>query len=248
MLDEAKRRTKARKLISVIEHALGRDDLAGLRALDVGCSTGFIAAELAAAGARTSGVDIDEPGVSRARARFGREVDFRVARGDALPFADGSMDVVVLNHIYEHVVDPDAVVADIHRVLAPGGLLYLGAGHKYQLVEPHYKLPLLSWLPQPVADRYMRLMRRGDHYYEQYRSRSGLREMLTPFDVWEYTLPVVADPVSFSGDDQVPTWLSRLPERVLAAVVPLAPTYIFVCFKEPSSPAGPRLRVVPRHL
>jgi 2-polyprenyl-3-methyl-5-hydroxy-6-metoxy-1,4-benzoquinol methylase len=108
MLDEAKRRRKAAKLIAVLRHALGRDDLSGLRALDVGCSAGFIADELAAAGATTTGVDIDEPGLAVARERFGARVDFRLARGEDLPLDDGSVDVAVLNHIYEHVVDPEA--------------------------------------------------------------------------------------------------------------------------------------------
>ena len=193
MLDERKRRQKAQKILAVVRHALGRDDLAGLRALDVGCSAGFIADELALAGAHTTGVDIDEPGLVAARERFGERVAFSLARGEALPFDDGSMDVVVFNHIYEHVVDPESVVADIHRVLSPTGVLYLGIGHRHQVIEPHYKLPFLSWLPQAGADRYMRLTRRGEHYYEHYYSRAGLRRLFGAFDVWDYTLPVLAD-------------------------------------------------------
>ena len=186
MLDERKRRQKAQKILAVVRHALGRTDLEGLRALDVGCSAGFIADELALAGARTTGVDIDEPGLAKARERFGDRVDFRHARGEALPFddasvllgqldafPDASMDVIVFNHIYEHVVDPEAVVADIHRVLAPGGVLYLGIGHKHQLVEPHHKLPLLSWRPQRAADRYQRRTRRGAPYYAPSYARAG---------------------------------------------------------------------------
>lgn len=247
MLDERKRRQKAQKILAVVRHALGRTDLEGLRALDVGCSAGFIADELALAGARTTGVDIDEPGLAKARERFGDRVDFRHARGEALPFDDASMDVIVFNHIYEHVVDPEAVVADIHRVLAPGGVLYLGIGHKHQLVEPHHKLPLLSWLPQRAADRYLRLTRRGDHYYEHYYSRPGLRRLFGAFEVWDYTLPVLADARAFAGTDQIPGWVSRLPATVLAAAAPLAPTYIWAAFKE-AGPAGPPLRVPPVHL
>ena len=101
MLDETKRRKKAQKILAVVRHALGRPDLTGLRALDVGCSAGFIADELALAGAQTTGVDIDEPGLARARERFGDRVEFRLAKGEDLPFDDGSMDVVVFNHIYE---------------------------------------------------------------------------------------------------------------------------------------------------
>jgi SAM-dependent methyltransferase len=248
MLDEGKRRKKAAKIIAVVQHALGRDSLAGLRALDVGCSAGFIADELAAAGAATTGVDIDEPGLARARERFGDRVDFRLARGEALPFEDGSMDVLVFNHIYEHVVDPEAVVKDLHRVLSPAGVLYLGLGHRHQLIEPHYKLPLLSWLPPRAADRYMRLTGKGNHYFEHYYSRRGLFRLFADFDLWDYTLPVLADSAAFAGDDLIPGWVGALPEPVLAGTLPLVPTYIWVGFKARGMPAGPDLRVSPRHV
>ncbi|WP_270886460.1 class I SAM-dependent methyltransferase [Pedococcus sp. 5OH_020] len=247
MLDERKRRQKAQKILAVVRHALGRESLDGLTALDVGCSAGFIADELALAGARTTGVDIDEPGLAKARERFGQRVDFRVARGEELPLDDDSVDVVVLNHIYEHVVDPEAVVAEIHRVLAPAGVLYLGIGHRHQLVEPHYRLPFLSWLPQRAADRYLRLTRRGEQYYEHYYSRTGLRRLFSAYDIWDYTLPVVADPAAFAGTDQIPAWVSRVPGRLLGAAAPLAPTYIWAAFKE-GAPAGPPLRLPPAHL
>ena len=248
MLDEQARRKKAAKIVAVVRHALGVGDLGGLRAVDVGCSAGFIADELALAGAMTSGVDIDEPGLARARERFGERVDFRLARGEDLPFDDGSVDLVVLNHIYEHVVDPEAVVADIHRVLRPGGLLYLGVGHRWQVIEPHHRLPFLSWLPQGVADRYLRLAGRGEHYYEHYYTPGGLRRLVGAFDVWDYTASVLADPRAFSADDNVPGWAGRVPARVLATAAPLAPTYVWAAFKGAARPAGPPLRVSPRHL
>jgi SAM-dependent methyltransferase len=248
MLDEEARRQKAAKIVAVVQHALGVRSLDGLRAVDVGCSAGFIADELALAGATTSGVDIDEPGLEKARARFGDRVDFRVARGEDLPFDDGTVDVAVLNHIYEHVVDPEGVVADIHRVLRPGGLLYLGIGHRFQVVEPHHRLPFLSWLPRPAADRYMRLTGKGDHYYERYYTPAGLRRLFAAYDVWDYTLPVLADPAAFSAGDNVPAWSARVPEPVLAALRPAVPTYVWAAFKGASHPAGPPLRVAPRHV
>ncbi|GAA4408783.1 hypothetical protein GCM10023168_26670 [Fodinibacter luteus] len=248
MLDEQARRKKAAKIIAVVRHALGVGSLDGLRAVDVGCSAGFIADELALAGASTSGVDIDEPGLEKARARFGERVDFRLARGEDLPFDDGSVDVVVLNHIYEHVVDPEAVVADIHRVLRPGGLLYLGVGHRWQVIEPHHRLPFLSWLPRGAADRYLRATGKGEHYYERYYTPAGLRRLFADYTVWDYTLPVLADPRTFSADDNVPSWVERVPTPVLAAARPLAPTYVWAAFAGDAVPAGPPLRVPPRRV
>jgi hypothetical protein len=94
----------------------------------------------------------------------------------------------------------------------------------------------------------MRLTGKGEEYYEHYYSRAGLRRLFADYDVWDYTLPVLAEPAAFAGTDVVPPVVGRLPERVLAATIPLVPTYVWVCFAEPNAPRGPALRVAPRHL
>ena len=248
MLDEEHRRVKARKILSVVQHFLGRDDLNGLSVADVGCSAGFIADELAAAGAKeTYGFDIDEPGLEKARARFGERVQFVCAPGEAMPLPDESLDVVVFNHIYEHVVDPEAVLADIRRVLKPEGVLYLGLAQKYQLIEPHYRLPLLSWLPQKAADRYMRAAKKGEAYYEKHRGRRGLTRMLDGFHVWDYSLSVIKDPGAFAAGDMVPGPVAKVPTPVLRAAVPLLPTYIWAASKSGRGPRGRALNPPPHH-
>jgi glycosyltransferase involved in cell wall biosynthesis/ubiquinone/menaquinone biosynthesis C-methylase UbiE len=238
MLDEQHRRGKAKKILSVLHHYLGRDDLSGLSALDIGCSAGFIADELAADGANTIGVDIDEPGLERAQERFGGRVEFVNASGDDLPLPDESLDVVVFNHIYEHVVDPDPVVAEIRRVLKPSGVVYLGLGNKRQIIEPHHRLPLLSWLPQRAADAYVRRFGRADRYYEQFRTRAGLRRMLRGFHVWDYTIPVIVRPDLFSSGDQVKGVMSRLSPALVNAAMPIVPTFVWVATKTSMRPAG----------
>ncbi|MBL7488616.1 methyltransferase domain-containing protein [Frankia sp. AgB1.9] len=260
-LDEFTRRRKARKLIAVLAHFLGRDGegaqaLAGLRVLDIGCSAGFICDELAAAGAEVTGVDIDSAGLRRARARFSRRARFIQADGLALPLADGTVDVVVLNHIYEHVVDADVLLAEVRRVLARDGLAYLGLGNRLGVMEPHHGLPLLSWLPPGLADRYLRAAGRGEHYYERYRSRPGLRRMLARAGLraWDYTVPVLLAPEAFHAEADLPpggpargllravTAPGRLPAPARAwlarAALPLAPTYLWVATPGSRGPAG----------
>ncbi|MBP2706057.1 class I SAM-dependent methyltransferase [Microbispora sp. RL4-1S] len=256
MLDEDKRRRKAAKIIAVLAHFLGRDaaepgtTLSGLTVGDVGCSAGFIADELAAAGAsRPLGLDIDVPGLRRAADRFGGRVAFVCADGGALPFPDGSIDVLVFNHIYEHVVDPDSVIADMHRVLSDDGVLYLGLGNRLGVMEPHYKLPFLSYLPPAAADRYVRAFGRADNYYERFRTRRGLRRMLADFHVWDYTFPVLASPERFAGGELFPGAvgraakgaLERSPRPALRALLPVVPTYLWVATKTPRRPLGAAL-------
>lgn len=236
MLDEQHRRTKAAKILSVLHHFLGRSDLSGLRALDIGCSAGFIADELASDGATTVGVDIDEPGIAAAQRAFGHHVEFVCTSADSLPFPDGSFDVVVFNHIYEHVVDPDAVVSEIHRVLNQDGVAYLGLGNKYQIMEPHYRLPLLSWLPQRVADRYVRAFGKAEEYYESYSSRRGLKTLARGFHVWDYTIAAVVEPEAFRSTDQVKGAISRVPPGVIRAARPIIPTFIWVATKGTARP------------
>lgn len=255
MLDEEKRRRKAAKIIAVLEHFHG--PLGGLTVADIGCSAGFIADELAAAGAkRTLGIDIDVPGLRRAADRFGERVAFVCGDGTALPFPDGSIDVLVFNHIYEHVVDPDAVVAEMRRVLSDDGVLYLGLGNRLGVMEPHYKLPFLSYLPPALADRYVRATGRADHYYERFRTRRGLRRMLRAFHLWDYTLPVLATPERFAGGELFPgvlgrvarALLARTPRAVLRLLLPLVPTYLWVATKTPRAPAGPALPQPPERV
>lgn len=238
MLDEQHRRTKARKILSVLHHYLGRADLDGLAALDIGCSAGFIADELAHDGATTIGIDIDEPALAAAQESFGHQVRFVLTSGDALPFPDDSLDVVVFNHIYEHVVDPDAVLTEIHRVLKPAGVAYLGLGNKYGVMEPHYRLPFLSWLPQGAADRYVRVFGKADEYYESFASRSGLKTLVRGFHVWDYTIPIVLRPDLFESGDQVHGWVTRVPPLAVRVAKPILPTFIWVASKSGNGPAA----------
>jgi 2-polyprenyl-3-methyl-5-hydroxy-6-metoxy-1,4-benzoquinol methylase len=245
MLDEQGRRRKASKIVAVLRHYLGSEDLSGLRILDVGCSAGFIADELRLTGAQVTGLDIDEPGLEKARSRFGEHVEFILASGDTIPLPSKSMDIVIFNHIYEHVPDPDVVVAEIRRVVKDDGLVYLALGNRLGVMEPHYKLPFLSWLPKPVAHRYVRLAGRADSYYETFRTRRGLRRMFSALQVWDYTYTVLASPEAFCAEDLVPRRLRGMPPAFWRAMTPVLPAYLWVGTPGSRQPAGPELPAAP---
>ena len=87
--------------------------------------------------------------------------------GTTLPFPDESFDVVVSNHVIEHVGDRTAQrdhLSEIRRVLRRDGLGYLAVPNRWALVEPHYRLAFLSWLPRRIADAYLRLTRNRTPY------------------------------------------------------------------------------------
>lgn len=85
----------------------------------------------------------------------------------AVPFPDEHFDVVISNHVIEHVGDDDAQLlhlAEMHRVLKNDGIGYLAAPNRWQWIEPHYRLAGLSWLPERWRSHYLRLRGRGAYY------------------------------------------------------------------------------------
>jgi SAM-dependent methyltransferase len=243
--DERKRRRKAVKIVSVLEHFLGRQDLSGLSAIDIGCSTGYTVDTLQASGATVTGFDIDVPGIEHAKALFGDRAEFVVADGSQLGLPDKSVDIVVFNHIYEHVVDPAAVMKEIRRVLADDGVVYLGLGNKRAIIEPHYRLPFLSWLPRRAADRYVSAFHRADDYYEHFDTKAGLLRLCKGLSVWDYTYTVLSDSTGFNATDIVPARLAGLPPMLWRAFAPIMPTFIWIGTPGRRRPAGPATRQDP---
>lgn len=95
------------------------------RALDVGCGGGLLAEEFARLGFAVTGVDPSARSLDAARAhaaKAGLSIEYRQASGEALPFADGTFDVVYCCDVLEHVTDLGRVIAESTRVLKAGGV------------------------------------------------------------------------------------------------------------------------------
>jgi hypothetical protein len=74
---------------------------------------------------------------------------------------------VITNHVIEHVGDIDAQrhhLAELRRVLAQGGVGYIAVPNRWMLVEPHYRLAFLSWLPRGWRTPYLRALGKGAYY------------------------------------------------------------------------------------
>ena len=100
-------------------------DPRGKKALDVGCGGGILAEEFARLGCQVIGIDPSASSLATARAhaqQVGLDIDYRVGIGEDLPFADESFELVYCSDVLEHVNDLAKVVAEIDRVLKPGGV------------------------------------------------------------------------------------------------------------------------------
>ncbi len=103
--------------------------LAGRDVLDVGCGDGAYALAVARLGARAAGVDPAPEAVEAARrhaAEAGLDATFQVGSAERLPFEAGRFDVVLAVTVLCFIRNPPAAVAEMARVLRPGGVLVIG--------------------------------------------------------------------------------------------------------------------------
>jgi SAM-dependent methyltransferase len=107
-----------------IEFMARRGLLTGLRLLDVACGTGNLAIPAAAAGAKVTGVDIAPNLLDQARARalrHGLTIQFDLGDAEALPYADGTFDLVVTMFGAMFAPRPEVVAKELMRVCRIGG-------------------------------------------------------------------------------------------------------------------------------
>jgi SAM-dependent methyltransferase len=104
-----------------------------IRVLDLGCGQGRHAFEALRRGAKVTAADLDEDALGTVAAMAaameaagevpsGGSLTTVVADALRLPFEDGAFDVVIVSEVLEHVPDDRAAIAEIHRVVRPGGL------------------------------------------------------------------------------------------------------------------------------
>jgi len=132
MADESMVRTLAAQADAIWpqEEPIARAYAPPAAILDVGCGTGEFTARIARLfpAARTIGVDIVDAHLERARERckaFGDRVTFQHADAFELPFADGTFDLVACRHMLQAIPDAPRVLAQLVRVLKPGGRLHV---------------------------------------------------------------------------------------------------------------------------
>jgi demethylmenaquinone methyltransferase / 2-methoxy-6-polyprenyl-1,4-benzoquinol methylase len=95
----------------------------GGHVLDVATGTGLVAAELRRQGFRVTGLDLSPEMLAVAHRRFGDEVDLINASAEALPLDSESFDHLTVTHLLRYVVDPGATLAELARVVRPGGFV-----------------------------------------------------------------------------------------------------------------------------
>jgi 2-polyprenyl-6-hydroxyphenyl methylase/3-demethylubiquinone-9 3-methyltransferase len=146
----------------------------GLYVLDLGCGGGLTIPCLAQRGATVVGVDLSRASLhvaSRHARRHGHPKPvFTCGQADSLPFADASFDIVWCTDVLEHLPDLPTAIAQIARVLKPGGLLLYDTINRTWLSRP-----LAIWFWEYLAG----LAPRGTHDWRLFIRPQEFRRLLT---------------------------------------------------------------------
>jgi SAM-dependent methyltransferase len=147
--------------IPLFQEALGR----GRRVLDLGCRSGALTRHFLD-GNEVVGLDVDAAALAKAAERGIQPVQANVE--EPLPFEDGSFDAVVAGELLEHLQFPDALLAEIRRVLRPGGVLVGSVPNAYRLKS---RLLFLAGRPPEDDPTHLRMF-----------SPAALRALLAGFE------------------------------------------------------------------
>ncbi len=221
------------KTLAVCRHFSMRP-LEELVCLDLGASTGIMTERFAEHFKRVIALDVDRVGLASGRQHSRQSnIEYICADGTMAALADECVDVIICNQIYEHVDNQDGLVAEIYRILRHDGFCYFGAGNRYVLIEGHYFLPFLSWLPPRLADIYMKLTGKKGKYDVRLLSLGKLKKLTRDFWRHDYTRMIFENPESFCAEDVVRpgNLMSRLPSFLFRIAYLLLPAWVWVLTK-----------------
>ncbi|GII94348.1 methyltransferase domain-containing protein [Sinosporangium siamense] len=184
----------------------------GMSLLDIGCGPGTITADLARAVAPGPVTAVDPDGGIVAQAAATVEGDIRWEVGDvyALPYAEGTFDVVHAHQVLQHVADPVSALAAMRRVCRPGGLV----------AARDADYAAFTWYPRvPALDEWLALYQRvaranrgepdAGRRMLSWARQAGFTDITPGASVWCFASP--ADRAWWGG-----MWASRIVESAIA--------------------------------
>ncbi len=121
---------------NVIMHTADVDELLthiqpGMKALELGCATGWISLAMAQRGATVTGSDLSEKALETARRYYesikdqvSGSVEYQAGDMNTIQLPENTYDVIVVKSVLHHLINLDHTIAEMHKALKPGGLLW----------------------------------------------------------------------------------------------------------------------------
>lgn len=128
------------------------------RVLDLGAGMGGFAVAMQRAGESIIAFDYNfaYAEIARTRAkRYALNLAALVGAGEALPFAACSFHIVTCWDVLEHVQEPAQLLREISRVLDDQGMAFMTVINRFALVDPHYHLRGVNYIPRALGEKYI---------------------------------------------------------------------------------------------
>ena len=173
------------ELLGLVRGQAGAID--GRRLFDLGCGMGGFAVAAELEGADVTALDYNAAYCAITAVRAERyDIRMPVLRGaaEALPLPDADFELVTAWDVLEHVQQPHAMLAELARVLRPGGTAFVTAINRFAFRDPHYHLPLINYLPRPAGELIVELLGRS-------KRRSAFRDRQRLGEMHYFTLPAI---------------------------------------------------------
>src|SRR3990172_2421504 len=232
----ATRRQQDQKIINLVRDFINYDDdLQQKTCVDIGCGNGEISFNLAGVFKSVIGIELETRRilVNHNLTYQNNHLQFMVADGSILPFSSGSVDFVVCAQVYEHAKDQKGLINEIWRVLKPNGYCFLSGPNKFAILEEHYFLPFLSWLPSKLANSYLKLFKLTPIYDIHPLSYSKLLGLMDNFIIDDLTFKLITKPDRYGMSDRfgILNILKHFPIRLLVPFRGIVPNFNFILRK-----------------
>lgn len=226
----ADRDQKARNILQCL-NLMTDLDLETLSCVDIGCGSGGISFYLASSFKSVTGVDPEPWQRWQEFAGEQPNLDFRAESVENLSFADDSIDIVICNQVYEHVPSPVTLIAQILRILRPGGVCYFAGPNLLYPIEPHVHLPFIHWIPRRLALAILRTFAPDKVLDAHSTTYWRLRGWLSDFAIVDAVPQLVKYRASASQPGNIWRVFRFVPLRILKLLGFLSPGFVFLLTK-----------------
>lgn len=217
------RLNKAKKIESVLSNFLNKN-ICGYKILDIGCGTGEII-DYFKTDNTVYAVDMLN------QIKKGIKIkNFNIVDSAVLPFKNNYFDVIISNHVVEHIEDQDTHMREIFRCLKPGSICYYATPNKNYFLEPHHRIPFIHYFGQNIFHKILKWLNlyEEDIYLLSHKNmKSSFHKH--KFKYYEYTAKVIKNPDYFNLKSRV---FKNIPLPILNVLQVIIPTNIFIIMKD----------------
>jgi 2-polyprenyl-3-methyl-5-hydroxy-6-metoxy-1,4-benzoquinol methylase len=215
------RNQKARKIEEIISDYTGAK-VSNMSILDIGCGNGEISEYMRRGANSVFSVDIEDQRVNK------KDENFTLVQSEHLPYSDNSFDLVLSNHIIEHVKDYKLHIDEIDRVLKQSGVVYMATPNRVFPYEFHYRVWFLHWLPPVVFWSFLKIMGKYQEHLTLQTPVKLKAELKKRFQVKNYTYDILKNPEKYYATDCV-----RMKHgKYLRFLIWASPTIVFTMRKK----------------